>query len=81
MRLWVWSRNLVNEEAMAQWGEGGLLRQKKRTILGVSRWKKFQQSFIEKLCVTNYLVIYKSHAVKVKGKVIPLQARFGPEGG
>ena len=55
------------------WPPGGCCAQK-RTRWGVSRWKKSQDSLIEKLCVPTYLVIYKSHTVKGKGK----RSRYRP---
>ena len=40
MRLCVWSRNLVNEEAVALWGGGGLSQKKKDDKIKIFLLKK-----------------------------------------
>ena len=45
-RVWVWSRNLVNEEAMAHWG-GGLLRQIKKKYYGTEMRRKWNLRITE----------------------------------
>jgi hypothetical protein len=42
VRRCVWSRNLVNEEALAQWGR---LRQKQTKILSINQWSRTKEMF------------------------------------
>jgi hypothetical protein len=50
VRRWVWSRNLVNEEAMTHWGGGGCCTKNKRKLKAVR--------LLLQICITTDSIVY-----------------------